>query len=829
MKMDVFLVNYSRTKHYPMIRNYLLTAWRNLKSSRLNAFINVAGLAVAFTVCILLFLMVHFEFSFDKFLPNSSSLYMAYNLSHAPDGDEKGEAFGYPAAPAFKKEVPGIIRTTSFMYGGRGIRYKDKEVGRDILLVSPDFFGMFGFPVLSGTRSNPLADVGNVVLSQSAATAVFGKEDPVGKTVKVKAGRGWQDLTVTAVIQDAPENSSFQFNILARIELASNYAEDKSEWNHQNHPVYVQLAPNATQQQVEAGLRNLVKKDHLADEAHLKAKGYLKDANGDMYAIKLAPYTSLHFDSALGRGATVSKSYLYVLVLIAVVVLVIACFNFVNLNVARAFTRAKEVGVRKTIGAGRGQIFFQLWTESFLLFAIALAIAVGAAILLLKPFNQLFVERLTMQALLQPSVIAYVIAGMLLVSFMAGGYPAWLVARFRTVEVLKGKVSVGRSGLLRNGLITFQFILASLLICSTIVIYRQFQYMRKAPLGFEQESVISIPIKNTENSLRYVREMRQRLAAHPQVVSVTGSSGNIGIGEDHSQTAWSIGFDYNGKAIETEMFIVDYDFLETLGIKLLAGRAFSREYPADTAANIRNVIVTESMARQFHEKNVVGLSYYSDSAAPKWNIIGLIPDFHLHSLHEKMGAITLQMAKPNAHSAVGYILVKVRTDNPVKAMTLVRDTYKAIEPDNTFNASYLTENTYRWYAKEERLSTLFCSAAVIAILLSCLGLFAIVSLVIGKRRKEIGVRKVLGASVVGITGLLSKEFIRLVALAFIIATPIAWYFLSRWLQDFPYRIVISWWIFPLAGLAALAIALGTISVLTVQASLANPVKSLRAE
>jgi len=310
-------------------------------------------------------------------------------------------------------------------------------------------------------------------------------------------------------------------------------------------------------------------------------------------------------------------------------------------------------------------------------------------------------------------------------------------------------------------------------------------------------------------------------------MSVTASSNNIGIGEDNSQGTWSIGFGYEGKSILTEVLTVDYDFLETMGIKLLGGRTFSKAFPADTAANIRNVIVSESMARQFNSKNIVGLSFYSDSAAPKWNIIGLIPDFHLHSLHEKMGALTLRMAKPGTRLA--YILVKVRTNNPRQAMTLVRDTYKALEPDNAINPSYLTENTYRWYAKEQRLSTLFCSAAVIAILLSCLGLFAIVSLVIGKRRKEIGVRKVLGASVFGITGLLSKEFLRLVALAFVIATPIAYYFLNRWLQDFPYRIELSWWVFPLAGLVALAIALGTISALTVKASLANPVKSLRTE
>ena len=351
--------------------------------------------------------------------------------------------------------------------------------------------------------------------------------------------------------------------------------------------------------------------------------------------------------------------------------------------------------------------------------------------------------------------------------------------------------------------------------------------MRTAPLGYEQESVISIPVKNQENSLRYIRQLRQELASQPQVVNVTGSSANIGIGEDHSQSGWSIGFTYNGKGIMTEMLTVDYDFLETIGVKLLAGRNFSREYPADTSANIRNVIVSESMARQFAEKNIIGLSFYSDSAEPKWNIVGLIPDIHLHSLHDKMGALTLEMAKQ--HTSLGYIMVKVRTNNPRQAMAIVRDAYKTIEPDNSTNPSYLTENTYRWYAKEERLSTLFCTASVIAIVLSCLGLFAIVSLVIGRRRKEIGVRKVLGASVTGITGLLSKEFLRLVALAFLIATPIAWYSLNKWLTDFPYRITLSWWVFPLAGVTALVIALGTISILTIQASLANPVKSLRTE
>lgn len=809
-----------------MIRNYLLTAWRNLLSNKTNAFINIAGLTVSFTVCILLFLMVRFEFSFDRMHKNGDHVFMVYNVSHAPDGDELSNSMSFPAAPAFKSQVPGIVKSSSYMWGGQGVRYKGKDLEKSIVLVDNDFFSMFSFPILSGNKTAPLAGLGDVVLSRATAEAIMGKEDPIGKTITCKVSGVWKDFVVSAVMEDAPENSSMRPLILTRIENHPRYAEEKDNWNNQHHVVYVQTNPAVSRQQAERSLRSLVQKRKLANEENLIKKGYRKDSNGDMSVLKLAPYTSLHFDNQIGLGSTVSKSYLYILVLIAIVVLVIACFNFINLNVARAFTRAREVGVRKTIGAGRGQIFFQLWTESFLLFAIAVILAIGLAMVSLKPFNALFVEKLALGSMIRPMIILSILAGMILVSFLAGGYPAWMVSRFNTVEVLKGKVSVRRSGWVRNGLITFQFVMACLLICSTIVIYRQFQHMRTAPLGYEQESVISIPVKNGEHAGQYIAKMRARLASQPQVLNITGSSANIGIGEDHSQSTTAIGFTYNDRAIMTEMLTVDFDYLETLGIKPIAGRGFSREFATDTSSKVENVVVTESVAKQFLEKNVVGLSLSSDTSAPNWHIVGIIPDIHIHSMHEKTRPLTLKMAKQDN---LGYILVRTRTQNPLQAMQIVKEAYHAIEPDNATNPSYLSENTSRWYAKEQRLSTIFFSAAAIAVLLSCLGLFAIVSLVIGLRRKEIGVRKVLGASIGGIAVLLSKDFVRLVVLACLIATPIGWYFLNGWLQDFVYRIAISWWIFPLAGLVAMAIALGTISILTIRASLANPVKNLRTE
>ncbi|HEY4155410.1 MAG TPA: FtsX-like permease family protein, partial [Puia sp.] len=810
----------------PMFSNYLLVAWRNLRKHRLNTVVILLGLSVAFACSILLLLMVHHEFSYDAFHRNGSSLFEVYGLGHAPDGDEKTTSMSYPVAPTLKSQVPGILRTTGWLEAGVGIRYKNKQIDKETKLVDNDFFSMFSFPVRSGKKLDPLSSTSNVVLSQSTAEAVFGKEDPLGKVVKVNVNGDWRDLIVSAVLENAPENSSIRYDILARMEINGDYARLKDAWNSQNHIVFVQTAPGYSQQQVENGLRNIVKKHQVADEDYMKEKGYLKDKNGDRYAWKLEPFASAHFDEALAFGPSISKTYLYILILIALVILTIASFNFINLNVARAFTRAREVGIRKTIGAGKKQIFFQFWAESFLLCCISVILGIVIAAALLRPFNALFTEKLQITELIYPAVTAMVIGGMLTVSFLAGGYPAWLVSRFNPVNVLKGKVSMNRSSGLRSGLITFQFILSCLLICSTIVIYKQFEFLRTAPLGFKQESVISIPVKNQQNARKYIEQLRDRLYNQPQVVSISGSSANIGLGADYGISKWSWGFLYNGKNIETDMLKLDYDFFSTMGIRPIAGREFNRSFPSDTSSSVSNVVITESLAKQLGKNNIVGLSFYADSAKPRWNVIGIVPDIHFYSMYEKAAPFAFLMS---SDGSLSYILVKVKTSNPLQAISLVKAAYKEIEPDNTLGPDYLTENTRRWYAKEKRLSSIFFSAAAVAIILSCLGLFAIVSLVLEQRRKEIGVRKVLGASLATITGLLSGDFLKLIALAFAIAVPIGWYFLNHWLQSYAYRAPLSWWIFPVAGLLSIAIAMLTIGFQTLKASRVNPVESLRSE
>jgi putative ABC transport system permease protein len=810
-----------------MLRSYFLTAIRNLLKNKLNASINVIGLAVAFTCSILLFLMVQFEFSFDHFQKKADRLYQVYNLAHEENGDSKGGVLSYPAVPAFKAEVPGVVRATAILQAGNDVSYKGNEMVQRITVVDADFFSMFSFSVLAGNSAAPLGSLNSVVLSRSAATAIFGKEDPLGKTIKGKIAGVWNDLVVSAVLQDPPTNSTIQYAVLARIQLMPDYARNKDNWDSQNHEVFVELAPGVKQEVAESGMRRRKKPMTADGELLMKTQGYRKDANGEYISTRLASLPSLHFDSTLGGRNGSNKTYLYTLLLIAVVVMVIACFNFVNLNVARSFTRAKEVGIRKTIGAGRRQIFIQLWAESFLLFGFALVIALIASAFLIKPFNDLFTEKLSLGTLFQPGMIAAVLLGMAAISFLAGGYPAALVARFKTVEVLKGKVSVKRSSMLRSGLITIQFIISGALICGTLVINRQFQHLRTAPLGLDQESVISIPVKRPENARRYAQLMRMQLASEPQVLGVTASSVNIGLGNDGGTSRSVIGFSYNGKGMSSVELVVDFDFFKVMGIKPLAGRVFDRAFPSDTSTASQNVVVTETMAKEFNVKNVAGLSMHSDTSSPGWNIIGVIPDFHLYTMNEEFRPITLMMA--NSTDVMQYILVKVRAANPRAAMQLVQSTFHKIEPDQTTAPSWVTENTARWYAKEERLSSIFSTAAYIAMLLSCLGLFAMVTLIVEQRRKEIGVRKVLGASIPSVTGLLAKDFVVLVLVAFLISAPVSWYFLNKWLQNFVYRTELSWWIFPLAGMVTLLVALLTVGIQTVRAAVANPVRALRSE
>ncbi|MEO6499803.1 MAG: FtsX-like permease family protein, partial [Mucilaginibacter sp.] len=685
------------------------------------------------------------------------------------------------------------------------------------------FLSMFSFPVVKGVSINPLSDLSGTVLTQKSADKLFGKEDPIGKYIEVKLGGNWFRLNVTAVVKDPPLNSSIKFSLLARTEIDPDYASQQNEWNNQNHPVYVQIADNTTQQQVEDMLRSFSKKYMPDNAVMLKKDGYKADKYGNYHSLRLFPLTQIHFNPQLGGGGAVSKPFLYTLILICCIILLIASFNFVNLNIGLSFTRGKEIGIRKCLGAAKRQVWLQVWGESFLMVIISMLVAIGGVMLMIRSFNQSFDNAIDAGVLLSPLIAGILLALVTAVSFIASGYPSATMARLKTVEVLKGKISIKKPGMLRNALIVTQFVIAIVLICSTIVIYQQFDHLRMAPLGYTTSSIISIPIKNDENGKDIVAKMRTMLMSQTSVVAVSGSGVNLGLGEDKSSSTNIMCFDYGDKNICGQRITGDYDILKTLGIKPLAGRDFSMDYPGDTS---NSVIVTESYAAQFGEKNIAGFSYVTDTGKPKLHVAGVIPDFQLQSMGDKQQPLVIYI---DNSKQLAYAWIKVNTSNPLVTMNKVKQVYAIVEPGVEFKGSYVNENIDRLYKDEQTMASLFTVAASIAIILSCMGLFGMASIVIRQRVKEIGIRKVLGASLNSIITLVSKEFIKPVLIAFLIAIPIGWWAMHEWLQNYAYRIEVEWWVFAWAGLAAMLITICTVSFQSIKAAIANPVESLRSE
>ncbi len=806
-----------------MIRNYLKMLFRNMQKNKLHTAINIIGMAVAFTCSILLLVMVYHEFSFDQFHTNKKQLFKLYHFGNGPEGLELGSGMAYPAASSVKAEGIGVEKATRIKYRGREIRYKGKTLEQSAILVDDDFFSMFSFPVVKGAQQHPLASTENVVLSEKTAGNLFGKEDPIGKTIEVKVGGIWNSLVVSAVLKDPPQNSSIDYSVLARTEIDPDYAELKNNWNNQHHSVYVQLSDNTNQIQAERKLRDFTKKYIPFDSEYLIRRGYTKDANGDYTGMKLLPLNEFHFNAQIGTGNTVSKSFLFILLLVALVIILIACFNFINLNIGLSFTRTKEIGIRKCLGAGKRQVWLQVWGESFISVTVAMVMGIAATFILMKGFNKLMESKFDTSILYQPAVVAGLLLLLFIVSLIASGYPSYIMGRLRTVEILKGKISVKRPGIFRNALIVAQFVIAIILICTTVIIYQQFQHLRKAPLGYTTEAMVSVPVKKYEKGKEIVAKMRTLLASQPMITSVSGSDVNLGVGKDGSTSQTSFGFEYKGKSVSTNYMAADYDILKTLNIAAKEGRDFSAAYVADSS---NSVIITESMAKQLGEKSAIGLSFFSDSSKPKWNVVGVIPDFHLYSMYEKNEPLTISM---NSTSFISYVLIRVNTQSPAAVMDIIKNAYSQAEPGEEFKGSFVAENIDRWYTNEKRLSTMFSIAAIVAIVLSCMGLFGMAFIIIRQRVKEIGVRKVVGASVAGIAALVTKEFIKPVVTALVIATPIAWWAMQKWLQDFNYRIHIQWWVFAVAGLLAVLIAILTVSFHAVKAAVANPVKSLRTE
>ncbi|WP_161987574.1 ABC transporter permease [Arcticibacter tournemirensis] len=805
-----------------MIKSYILIAMRNMWKRKVFTLIQMLGLSISFGAALILFLTAMFEFSFDDFHKNKDKIYQVYRQQYSPRGIENDSPMPVPFAPSAKAELSGIKYISRFGNSGGLLMYNDKFFDLSVKYADPSFLQMFSFPLVSGNASSALRNADEVIITSSYAEKIMGTKDVTGKTIKIKTDKDWKSYIISGVAEDPPKNSTLKFDILSRFENFPGYKGNEDKWANQNHPVFLQLADNITAESFEQSARPFINKYFQTDIKNLKRDGAKPDTRGQFVNLKLLPLSEIHFSSISSVGQAIKPFFPFVLILLSAVILFIGGSNFVNLSLAASFTRAREIGVRKTFGAQKKQIITQFWCEAFILCFLALLAGTGLLLAGLKSYLAATGSNMSAEILFSGQALLWFCLVFLLTTALAGGYPSLVMARFNTLRTLQGKLNVGSKNGLRNTLTIVQFIIAIILIISTLTISKQLSFIRNMPLGFNKAEVISIPIGNDIDPESALQQMRNKMAAIPAAVSVTGTDINLGRGLDGSVTNSVMGFDYKNREVKTNWLRIDYDYLKTLDIPLIKGRDFSRAFGTDTAS----VLINEKMAALLGEKEPVGtILPLGDGHNVK--VIGVVKDFHFKNLHQEIKPLTM-VIQPGEWP-VSYIFVRVKGDNLVKSMQLIEKAWKEVNPRSQTGASFLDENTDREYKKEEGMSKIFSAGAGLAIFISCMGLFASALLAMNQRVKEIGIRKVLGASVANIIVMLSKDFARLVLIAFVIAAPLTWFIMHKWLEDFVYHINVSGWIILAGGLIVFSVALLTVSFHSVKAALANPVKSLRSE
>jgi putative ABC transport system permease protein len=804
-----------------MLRNYFNISLRNLWKHKTFSLINLVGLSLAFAASLLLFLTSYQEFTYNHVHQNIDDIYKYYLKVNRAEETNFGSTVPAPVKDAlvadYKKEIKHIsrIRDISFV-----VKYKDKTISEGALAVDADYAKMFSFDFIEGSAETALSDLSNIVLREDVAKKIFGDEPAMGKVIMAEIGDKPMPLTVSGITAKLPENTSIENDMMVRYEIEPDYESSKDNWNHSNSNLYVQVHEGITHSELEKSLKSFAPKYYKDAIEQVKKEGGKPDENGDIISAKMLPFGKEHFDRNVGGGRSVSIVYPYTLLIISIFIIFIACINFVNLSISRSILRAKEVGIRKALGAIRGQVMGQFWGEALVTCLISFMLGLLLFNVSLSGFNALFKTKLNFQLLYNPTILGILTLVFLLITFIAGGYPAWFISKVNTIEVLKGKLktSIG-SGLLRKTLIVKQFAISVLLISCTIIIWSQLQYLRTKPLGLDQDHVISVPVGREVDGSRMLALLKTKLSSQPNIINITAADNNIGFGKDGSSSKSQYGIMHEGKVVNTNALFVDFEYLKTMGITLKDGRDFSVSFPSDSTGAC---IINESMAKVLGSKDLIDKKIALNEGKV---IVGIIKDYHFESLKNNIEPITLMI---NGFPYT-YIFIKIADKNVDATLAAIEKSYKEIAPNSEYLGSFLDENRNEQYRAERRFTQMFIYAAILAIFLSCLGLFAIAVINITDRFKEIGIRKVLGSSIAGLIWELSKDFMLLVLISIFIAAPFAYYFMEQWLNDFAYRIEIQWWFFGLAGVTALVIAFCTISYHAIKASLMNPVKSLRSE
>lgn len=802
-----------------MFKNYLKIAWRNLLKNKTFSFINIIGLAIGMAACMVILLFVSYEKSFDGM--HKKNLYRLCEVQKQEGlvAPQNVALSMYPMATALKLEYPEIKNFVRVNQGGEiGLTYKDKRhYLKSSNWVDSTFFRIFDFPLLEGDRNTALMKPGSIVLTKDAAKKIFGSEDPMGKTV-MRYLNDTIALTVTGIM-NVPANSHLQFEALISLNTVYN-AEWERNWGGNWLVTYLELDKNANIKGLENKFPAFLKK-YLAENDNWKG-----------YELFLQPLSDVHAASNnithdYNNTQKFDRRYTYIFSFIAVLILVIACINFVNLSTARSAERAREVGIRKSIGAHRSQLAWQFMGESVMLSLIALVFAV-AIVKLSLPWVRNFSDRpLEFPIFTNPGLLIGFIAGTVLVGILAGLYPAGYLSSFHPVKVLKGSVMTGKNkSLLRNSLVVAQFTGAVFLIIATVFALKQLRFMQTKDRGFNGDQMLLVPLDNESNS-KY-QAMKEELQGSSLISGVSGSQQRLGNNLHQSR----VNFHGEGpvRSLATSQVIVDKDFLTVYKIPLAAGSNFS----PDKSANGKEYIINETLAHELLKNERKGTSLESligkrfgfgfDGMDTIGRIVGVARDFNFNSLHHKIETLMLMNQQEWSFSEISIRISGTRTK---EAIAFVESVWKKHVTNYPFSYSFLDEHFAQIYHSDSQVSSIVTILAALAIIVSCLGLFGLASFAAERRVKEIGIRKVLGATVENIVAMLSKDFVKLVIIANLIAWPIAFFAVRTWLQDFAYRIDISWWIFIAAGVIAIFIALFTVSFQALRAARSNPVQSLK--
>lgn len=810
-----------------MFRNYIKIALRNLKKQKLYSFINIAGLAIGIAFCFLVLLFINDELKYDAFHENKDDIYRLYREPIVAGLPYDLDIYTpLPLGEAMLNEIPEVENFTRLApFGSMVIRNNGELIEQNgFAFADKSVFEIFSFPFKYGSPYSALSKPNSLVIDEAIAQKYFKDVNPIGDFLDVRVNGEFKKMEVAGVIENIPNNSSIQFNILLSVQTVLNnfedYARVAESWDATRSPTFVQLNSQADIKEVQAKLPDFISKYMGSIFDEMRNEGRF-DSDGPPILYNLQPLTDIHLNPDFPGAFTSPSNPMYSFILggIGFAVLLIACFNFMILAVGRSAKRVKEVGLRKVVGAQKGQLMLQFWGEAFILTFIAFFAGIFLAEFSLPLFNELSGKELALYDLTSSLPFVFgLIALFLITGFIAGSYPSLVLSNFKPIESLKEKINFKGSNTFTKSLIVVQFSLTIFLIIATMIMNNQLSFIQEKNLGFNDEQVVVVPINGLDGE-RVLDLYKNTLGQDSDIFEISGANVSFASG------LWRRGYRYKGEVIQTAVFRVDHNYINTLEMNLVAGRDFDPTLSSDSTASI---IVNQSfMDKHGLDATSVGKAFPIDwgwMVNPK--IIGVVEDFNYQSLQNSVEPVMIYM---NPRDPILNMMVRISPENMSATVAKLRRNWDNLSAQVPFSYSFLDQDMDKLYRDEQRWSKIVSYSSFLAILIACLGLFGLAGIAAIQRRKEIGVRKVLGATATGITLMLSSDFAKLVLISITIASPIAWYVMSEWLQEFAYQTPINIWTFIASGSLALIIALATVGYKSISAALSNPVESLKSE